>query len=113
MSFSKKSPHLRLQLAKHRDQFPSSRYELFDRNPIYLVRQSAKRRTPPAILEPAEIKALIDGLALRERTLVVLRSSLQLARVLGRFVSDNNVYIKDKQMVCLSLPKMLSGESAF
>jgi integrase len=25
------------------------RYELFDRNPIYLVRQSAKRRTPPAI----------------------------------------------------------------
>jgi hypothetical protein len=28
------------------------RYELFDRNPIYLVRQSAKRRTPPAILGP-------------------------------------------------------------
>src|ERR1700730_5206144 len=26
------------------------RSELFDRNPIYLVRQSAKRRTPPAIL---------------------------------------------------------------
>ena len=76
-------------------------------------RQSAKRRTPPAILEPAEIKALIDGLALRERTLVVLRSSLQLARVLGRFVSDNNAYMEDKQMVCLSLPKMLSGESAF
>jgi site-specific recombinase XerD len=48
------------------------RYELFDRNPIYLVRQSAKRRTPPAILVPAEIKALIDGLALRERTLAFL-----------------------------------------
>ena len=42
------------------------RYELFDRNPIYLVRQSAKRRTPPAILLPSEIKALIDGLALRD-----------------------------------------------
>jgi integrase len=28
------------------------RYELFDRNPIYLVRQSAKRRTPPATLVP-------------------------------------------------------------
>src|ERR1700730_13497234 len=26
------------------------RHELFDRNPIYLVRQSAKRRTPPALL---------------------------------------------------------------
>jgi integrase len=48
------------------------RYELFDRNPIYLVRQSAKRRTAPSVLEPAEIKALIDGLALRERTLVLL-----------------------------------------
>ena len=47
------------------------RCELFDRNPIHLVRQSAKRRTSPAILVPAEIKALIDGLALRERTLVL------------------------------------------
>ena len=51
------------------------RYDLFDRNPIYLVRQSAKRRTPPATLVPAEIKALIDGLALRERTLVLLAAS--------------------------------------
>jgi len=51
------------------------RYELFDRNPIYLVRQSAKRRTAPTILLPAEIKALIDGLALRERTLVLLAAS--------------------------------------
>jgi len=51
------------------------RYELFDRNPIHLVRQSAKRRTPPAILVPAEIKALIDSLALRERTLVLLAAS--------------------------------------
>jgi integrase len=51
------------------------RCELFDRNPIYLVRQSAKRRTPPATLVPAEIKALIDCLALRERTLVLLAAS--------------------------------------
>src|ERR1700691_613303 len=51
------------------------RYELFDRNPIHLVRQSAKRRTPPTILVPAEIKALIDGLALQERTLVLLAAS--------------------------------------
>src|ERR1700726_2489936 len=51
------------------------RYELFDRNPISLVRQSAKRRTPPTILVPAEIKALIDALALRERTLVLLAAS--------------------------------------
>jgi integrase len=51
------------------------RYELFDRNPIHLVRQSAKRRTVPSVLEPAEIKALIDGLAIRERTLVLLAAS--------------------------------------
>jgi integrase len=51
------------------------RYEFFDRNPIYLVRQSAKRRTAPTVLMPAEIKALINGLALRERTLVLLAAS--------------------------------------
>ena len=51
------------------------RFELFDRNPICLVRQSAKRRTPPSTLLPAEIKALIDSLALRERTLVLLAAT--------------------------------------
>jgi integrase len=51
------------------------RYELFDRNPIYLVRQSAKRRTAPSILLPAEIKALINNLKIRERTLVLLAAS--------------------------------------
>src|SRR6266852_4145260 len=51
------------------------RYEFFNLNPIRLVRQSAKRRTVPSVLMPAEIKALIDGLALRERTLVLLAAS--------------------------------------
>jgi len=51
------------------------RYELFDRNPIYLVRQSAKRRRAPTILMPAEIKALVDNLSIRERTLVLLAVS--------------------------------------
>src|ERR1019366_5712153 len=51
------------------------RYELFDRNPIKLVRQSAKRRTTPNVLIPAEIKLLLDNLALRERTLVLLAAS--------------------------------------
>lgn len=48
------------------------RYEFFDRNPIYLVRQSAKRRTAPSRLLPAEIKALINNLKVRERTLSFL-----------------------------------------
>jgi integrase len=51
------------------------RYELFDRNPIYLVRQSAKRRRVPVVLLPAEIKALLEGLGLRDRTLVLLAAS--------------------------------------
>jgi integrase len=51
------------------------RYELFDRNPIYLVRQSAKRRRTPTVLMPAEIKALVDNLSIRERTLVLLAVS--------------------------------------
>jgi integrase len=51
------------------------RYELFDRNPIYLVRQSAKRRRSPIVLMPSEIKALVDNLGIRERTLVLLAFS--------------------------------------
>ena len=51
------------------------RHELFDRNPIKLVRQSAKRRTAPSILTPAEIKLLLDNLEPRERTLVLLAAS--------------------------------------
>lgn len=51
------------------------RHEFFDRNPISLVRQSAKRRKAPNVLTPAEIKSLLDGLALRERTLVLLAAS--------------------------------------
>lgn len=51
------------------------RYELFDRNPIRLVRQGAKRRTTPSVLTPTEIKALLTGLGLRERALVLLAAS--------------------------------------
>jgi integrase len=51
------------------------RYELFDRNPIHLVRQGAKRKKVPCVLTPAEIKVLVDGLGLRERTLVLLAAS--------------------------------------
>jgi integrase len=51
------------------------RHELFDRNPIRLIRQGAKRRTTPSVLTPAEIKALIGGLGLRERTLVLVAAS--------------------------------------
>jgi len=51
------------------------RYELFDSNPIHLVRQGAKRRGVPNILAPGEIKKLSDDLSIRERTLVLLAAS--------------------------------------
>jgi integrase len=51
------------------------RHEFFDRNPIRLVRQGAKRRSAPSVLTPSEIKALINGLGLRERTLVLIVAS--------------------------------------
>jgi integrase len=51
------------------------RYEFFDRNPIRLVRQGAKRKTAPNVLTPDEIKTLVNGLALREKTLVLLAAS--------------------------------------
>ena len=51
------------------------RHELFDRNPIRFVRQSAKRRRTPEVLTGAEIKALLENLPVRERTLVLLAAS--------------------------------------
>jgi len=51
------------------------RHELFNHNPIRLVRQGAKRRTTPGVLTPLEIKVLINNLSLRERTLVLVVAS--------------------------------------
>ena len=51
------------------------RYEFFDRNPIQLVRQSAKRKTAPLVLMPGEIRILLEGLGIRERTLVFIVAS--------------------------------------
>src|SRR5215472_12485773 len=51
------------------------RYEFFDRNPIRLVRQGAKRRGTPRVLTPVEIKLLHGGLRLRERALVLVAAS--------------------------------------
>lgn len=51
------------------------RYELFDRNSMRFVRQGAKRRGTPNVLTASEIKALVDHLPLRERTLVLLAAA--------------------------------------
>jgi integrase len=48
------------------------RYEWVERNPIKLVRQSAKRERTPDVLELAELQLLLSKLAVRERTLALL-----------------------------------------
>lgn len=48
------------------------RYEWLDRNPIKLVRQSAKRERIPDVLELWELQLLLSKLATRERTLALL-----------------------------------------
>lgn len=48
------------------------RYEWVERNPIKLVRQSAKRERTPEILELAELQLLLSKLSVRERTLALL-----------------------------------------
>ncbi len=48
------------------------RYEWIDRNPIKLVRQSAKRERIPDVLELGELQLLLSKLAVRERTLALL-----------------------------------------
>jgi integrase len=44
------------------------RHELLDRNPVQWVRQSAKRKKIPAVLEMEEVKSLLGALDLRERS---------------------------------------------
>jgi len=48
------------------------RYQISDRNPIQLVRQSAKRKVVQVVLTAMEVQRLLSALALRERKLVLL-----------------------------------------
>ena len=61
------------------------RHDFIDRNPISLVRQSAKRRTQPEVLLPSEINRLARGLRDREKTLVLLAAGtgLRMSELFG------------------------------
>jgi hypothetical protein len=48
------------------------RHDLYDRNPIRWVRQSAKRRKAPTVLSSSELQSLLSALDVRERTLMLL-----------------------------------------
>jgi len=62
------------------------RYEWMDRNPIQLVRQSAKREKVPDVLELAELQLILTKLAVRERTLALLDAAtgLRVSELLER-----------------------------
>jgi len=66
------------------------RYEWSDRNPITLVRQSAKRERIPEVLTEQELQALIPQLNPRERALVFLDActGLRVEELLGLKWSD-------------------------
>ncbi len=68
------------------------RYEWVDRNPIKLVRQSAKRERIPDVLELAELQLLLTKLDTRERTLVLLAAAtgLRVSELLGIRWADVN-----------------------
>lgn len=77
------------------------RYELFDRNPMRYVRQGAKRGNAPDVLTAAEIKALVDHLPLRERTLVLLAAAtgLRQSELFGLKWRDVDVQRKELSAV--------------
>jgi integrase len=66
------------------------RYEWLQRNPISLVRQSAKRRKTPDILEVGELKSLLTKLQNPARALVFLTAAtgLRVSEALGLKWSD-------------------------
>ena len=61
------------------------RHEIYDRNPIQLVRQSAKRKAVPVVLSANEVPRLIAVLGIRERTLVLVAfgTGLRMSELFG------------------------------
>jgi integrase len=61
------------------------RWELADKNPIELVRQSTKRRHVPRVLTPQEFKKLLEELQEPSRTMVLTAGSLglRISEILG------------------------------
>jgi integrase len=69
------------------------RWEMIDRNPIDLVRVSARRQKKPRVLTPVEFKALLGRLAEPYRTMVLTVAclGLRVSEVLGLQWGDINL----------------------
>ena len=86
------------------------RYEICTRNPIQYVRQSAKRRTIPAILSACEVQRLISALGIRERTLVLVAfgTGLRMSELFGLKWSDID-FLKNEVSVTRSVVFQVVG----
>ena len=50
------------------------RFEIADKNPIRAVRQGAKRRSVPVILDASELRRLFGQLGIRERAMIMIEA---------------------------------------
>ena len=74
------------------------RHDLYDRNPIQWVRQSAKRRMAPDVLTSTEVQRLLANLRFRERTLVLLAVTTGLRRSELFALKWKDVDLESKQL---------------
>ena len=86
------------------------RHELIYRNPVQWVRQSAKRKKIPAVLEIKEVRSLLAALALRERTMVLLDvvTGLRASELFGLKWTDIN-FNKNEISVTRSIVMQIVG----
>ena len=86
------------------------RHELLDRNPVQWVRQSAKRKKIPAVLEIEEVKSLLGALDIRERTMVLLDvvTGLRASELFGLKWTDIN-FNKNEISVTRSIVMQVVG----
>jgi integrase len=86
------------------------RHDLYDRNPIRWMRQSAKRLKAPRILSISEIQSLLSALDVRERTLVLLDvcTGLRMSELFALKWSDVNFETRELDVRC-SVVKQIAG----
>jgi integrase len=74
------------------------RYDLYDRNPIQWVRQSAKRRSAPDVPTSNEVRHLLAALEPRERIMVLLDVATGLRQSELFALKRKDVDFKNKQL---------------